>query len=300
MRVLVTGATGMLGRVLAKRLSVKNEVTGVSRSGKERSRVCDLSAEDEVKKLFHEKGFDLVIHTAAYSDVDGCERDPQLAHASNALATKYLAQACGSQKIPFIYVSTDYVFDGRKHSPYMEEDRTGPVNIYGMTKLEGEFHTKALAGVSAIVRTSWLFGPANPNNFVNAIIERLKKEKVVRVLDDQEDSPTYVGDLSSALERIGESLVSFAKKNPQTPRHEIYHFCNAGSTTRHEMTVKIRDLLGLKGVSVEKVDQKELPNRLAIRPAYVVMATRRYEEFSGTKIRDWQESLRDYLGERDA
>ena len=295
MKVLVTGASGMLGRVLTERLSKKNEVTGISKTGRDRTVVCDLSSEPDVNKLFQERSFGLVIHTAAYSDVDGCERDPKLAHESNALATKHLAAACGAKKIPFIYVSTDYVFDGRKKTAYTESDTPCPVNVYGITKLEGEYFAKATPAASAIVRTSWLFGPANPNNFVNAIVERLKNEKVVRVLDDQEDSPTYVADLSEALEKIGEYLTASLRKNPNAQLHEVFQVCNSGSTTRYGMTVKIKELLGLKEVKVEKVQKKDIPARLAIRPPYAVMSTRHYEEVFGAKIRSWEESLGEYL-----
>lgn len=293
MRVFVTGGSGMLGRVLSGAFGKTDEVIGVSKSGDQKTLVCDLSDPTEVKKLFASQSADLVIHTAAYSDVDGCERNPKLAHEANALSTKYLAQACGEKRIPFIYVSTDYVFDGRKTSLYKETDPTCPVNVYGMTKLEGEHYTKLYAPVSAIVRTSWLFGPNNPANFVNAIIERLRKEKIVRVLADQEDSPTYVGDLSSALKKIGDYLVSenHKKKN----YHDIFQVCNSGYTTRYQMTVKIKEWMKLKDAQVERLDKMPVENRPAIRPKFVAMSTLHYQTFFETKLRPWEESLAEYV-----
>ncbi len=281
----------MLGRALVGRLSARHAVTVVSKSGLEGTLSFDLRKEPEVRRLFEKSAFDLVIHTAAISDVDGCERDPVLAHESNGLATRHLAEACGRKKTPFIYVSTDYVFDGRKSAPYTEVDPVGPVNIYGMTKLEGEHHAKDLAPVSAIVRTSWLFGAGNPSNFVNAVAERLKKEKVVRVLDDQEDSPTYVADLAIALEKIGEKALEKAKAGGVW--HEIFHVCNAGSTTRYGMTLKMKEFLGLK-TEVQRMDGAEITGRLAIRPRYAVMSTARYEKAFG-KMRGWEEALKEYL-----
>ncbi len=189
----------MLGKALLKRLFAGNEVLGVSKTGREKTFGCDLSKKEEVDRLFKEHLFHLVIHSAAYSDVDGCERDPKLAHESNALATKHLSQNCGLKNTPFIYISTDYVFDGQKKSLYEESGTVFPINFYGMTKLAGEYYTKLLAPLSVIVRTSWLFGAGNPGSFVNAILERLKKEKVLRVLEDQVDSPTFVVDLSAAI-----------------------------------------------------------------------------------------------------
>ena len=147
------------------------------------------------------------------------------------------------------------------------------------------------------MRTSWLFGADNPANFVNAILGRLQKEKVVSVLDDQTDSPTYVKDLSEALLKIGEYLIAAQAKEPQHPSHEIFHVCNAGPATRHEMTLRIKEWLNLTLVKVEKADRGQIKNRLAIRPAYVVMSTERYEKFSGAKMRPWQESLKEYLNE---
>lgn len=291
MKVLVTGGSGMLGRALVRRLSARHAVTAVSKSGREGALAFDLRKEPEVRRLFEKSVFDLVIHTAAYSDVDGCERDPALAHESNGLATRHLAEACGRKKIPFIYISTDYVFDGRKSAPYAEGDPVSPVNIYGMTKLEGEHYAKDLATVSAIVRTSWLFGAGNPSNFVNAIAERLTKEKVVRVLDDQEDSPTYVADLASALEKIGEKAAEKAAAGGVW--HEIFHVCNTGSTTRYGMTLKMKEFLGLK-TEVQRMDGAHITGRLAIRPRFAVMSTARYEKAFG-KMRRWEEALKEYL-----
>lgn len=299
MRVLVTGGSGMLGRELTKAYAKTDEVIRVSKRGNNQTRVCDLSDACQVAKLFDSEPIKLVIHTAAYSDVDGCEREPKLAYESNALATKFLAQNCGQKRIPLIYVSTDYVFDGRKTTPYKETDTTCPINVYGMTKLEGEYHTRRYASVSAVVRTSWLFGPGNPSNFVNAITERLRKEKVVRVLADQEDSPTYTKDLSVALKKIGEYLVSQVHKGSEKSHHDIFQVCNRGRTTRYLMTLKIKEWLELKDVEVQRLDNMPIENRPALRPAFAVMSTLHYETFFETKLRPWEDSLKEYIDGMD-
>jgi dTDP-4-dehydrorhamnose reductase len=293
-KILVTGGSGMLGAVLTRHLSSEHVVTALSKSGRNGTLVCDLTKEAEVQKLFGDGRFDCVIHTAAYSDVDGCEKDPAMAHASNALAVRHLAKICAAKAIPLVHVSTDYVFDGRKKTPYTEEDPTGPVNVYGMTKLAGEFYA-AECPFSAIVRTSWLFGPGNPNSFVNAIVERLRTQKKVGVLEDQRDSPTSVVDLSEGLQKISETLMKAAKESSKTPRRQLFHFCNVGEATRLEMAQKIKTLLGLKNVEVERVDRQNVQGRLAIRPQHAVMSTKRYEAFFGVKIRPWEESLEEYL-----
>ena len=283
----------MLGRELLENLSKSHDCVGVSRSGRLGTVVCDVSDQKQVKDLFKLHRPELVIHAAAYSDVDGCEREPKFAHASNALSTKYLAENCGKTLTPLIYVSTDYVFDGQKSTPYVETDPTCPVNVYGLTKLEGEYYAKGCRAPSVVVRTSWLFGAGNPNTFVNAIVERLKKERRVPVLDEQRDSPTSVRDLAGAIKKIAGSLLE--NKSKDKKRTEIFHVCNRGSATRYGMTLKIKEWLGLRGVRVEKADPSRIPNRLAIRPAYGVMSARRYEKFFGDCLRPWEEALRDYL-----
>ncbi len=291
---LITGASGLLGRALVSRLSGGAGVAGVSKSGRHQTTICDLSDPSSVEKLFKNTPFTAVIHTAAYSDVDGCERDPELAHRSNALATKYLAQMCSQYRIPLVHISTDYVFDGKKKSPYQETDPTHPVNIYGLTKLEGEFQA-AIAPVSAIVRTSWLFGNEDPKNFVNAVLNNLKTQSLVRVLEDQEDRPTYVKDLALAIEKITIHLEQFLKKNPEGRLAEIFHVANQGGTTRYQMTLEMKKILGLSQVTVETLDKDTLQGRLAIRPPYAVMSTKKYDEFFGGALRPWQEAMRDYL-----
>ena len=289
---MITGASGMLGRVLSRRFSSENEVVGVSKTGRDKTVACDISADKEITVLFQTTKPDLVLNAAAYSDVDGCERDPELAYACNALAVKYLAALCGACGVPMVHVSTDYVFDGRKNTPYVETDSTDPVNIYGVSKLGGEFYAAQEKSPTVIVRTSWLFGPENPANFVNAILGRLKKDAVVSVLDDQTDAPTYVGDLCLAIEKIAARLCS-TKEKPL--KSKIYHVCNAGSTTRYDMTLEIKKILCLDKVQVVKAERESIQGRLAMRPPYAVMSSRYFEESFGMKLRPWQESLREYL-----
>lgn len=291
MRVLVTGASGMLGKALVRRLRLAHEITGLSKSGGEGTVALDLSNESAVQDYFKEKIFDWIIHSAAYSDVDGCERDPGLAHRSNALATRYLAAVCESAQAPLVYVSSDYVFSGLKNTDYREEDPTGPVNIYGMTKLSGEHYARGSA-VSASVRTSWIFGEGSQTNFVNAVAGRLRNKGSADVLDDQMDRPTYATDLAEALEKIGLSLLN--KKNQGWRGHEIFHVANRGVATRHEMTLAIRDFMGLGEALVGKVDPRKITGRLAVRPRRPVLCTDRFESRFGP-LRHWRDSLAEYI-----
>ncbi len=290
--ILVAGGSGMLGIALRDFFKARGTaVRAVSRRAQAGCEASDVSDPRDVKALFREK-YDYVIHSAALSDVDGCEREPLKAHAGNALTAKYLAAACAENGTPLVYVSTDYVFDGRKRTPYETGDPTGPVNVYGMTKLEGEFYAKKCPA-SAIVRTSWLFGPGNPTNFVDAVKKRLASEPGISVLRDQTDSPTYTRDLAAAAAAVGGFL---AKDKPKDCR--TFHFCNKGETTRFAMAEKIRDFMGLKEVKVAYT--ATIPNRPAIRPAYGVLATGAYEKFFGVNIRGWEEGLKEYIRESGA
>ncbi|MBI4431966.1 MAG: dTDP-4-dehydrorhamnose reductase [Candidatus Omnitrophica bacterium] len=289
--ILVTGATGMFGGVLVGRLSAKKKVCATSTTGGRGTEALDLTSLSAVETFFKNHSLEAVVHAAAFSDVDGCERDPGRAHAVNALGTKAVAEVCGRRGIPLIALSTDYVFDGRKRSPYRETDAAFPVNVYGITKLTGEYWVRQSKASWVILRTSWLFGGNNPKNFVNTIIERLQKESLVRVLDDQEDAPTSVHDLAQAVERVLETL---SKDRLQ----DIFHVCNAGSATRYQMTAALKDLLGLRKVRVEKADPGQIQGRLAVRPRYAVMSPERFEKKWGMKMRPWQDALADFLAEK--
>lgn len=295
MRILVTGAGGMLGRALQRTLEGRHTLVRTSRSAGAGILQADLTDPAAVAGLFTAGPYDCVIHTAAYSDVDGCERDPDVAHRANALATRYLAEQCSASGSPLAHISTDYVFNGEKRAPYIETDPTHPVNIYGLTKLEAEYHALRCTAPSAVIRTSWLFGGEKSADFVNAIVERMRKTGSVRVLDDQTDCPTSVADLARALESVA---VRLAEHRAQSrPYAEVFHVCNTGATTRYAMTLKIRELLGLAAVTVERLSKQEIPSRLAVRPGYNVMSTEKFQTSFSMRLRPWEEGLRDYLAE---
>jgi dTDP-4-dehydrorhamnose reductase len=292
MKVLVTGSSGMLGRALSAQLKKNHSIIGVTRHGGEGSFRCDLSDAPAVRTFFENNPVDFVIHTAAWSDVDGCERDPKLAYAANALAPKNLSAVCAAKRIPWIHVSTDYVFDGAKRAPYLETDACGPINIYGLTKWIGEFYALNSVTNAAAVRTSWLFGMTNPRTFVDAIAKRILHEKNVGVLDDQIDAPTSVTDLSLALE----CMMEYMLKLPSGKRwNQLYHVCNEGGATRLQMALQIRDDLGAKDVKIERTDPSAIKGRVAVRPEFAVMSKEKFERTFGMKLRPWQQSLREYI-----
>ncbi len=287
--ILITGASGILGSALMRRLGKR--ARGVSRSGRGGAETADLSRAADVARLFADEPV-LVVNAAAFSDVDGCERDAAQAWASNAESVKNLAVECSRRGVPFLHVSTNYVFDGRKERPYAEDDAASPVQIYGLTKLAGEHYALACSAPTAVVRTSWLFGEGNSKNFVAAIGEQLKREPVVRVLDDQVDAPTHVEDLTDALERVAAALE--AARSGARRYREIFQVCNAGTGTRLEMARVMKESSG-SPARVERLDASELKGRVAIRPAYGAMSPAKYEAAFGVRMRDWREALAEFV-----
>ena len=286
MKILVTGSSGMLGRDICKVFSADSEVIGIDIAGDEGSYKADITDIAEINEIFTKEKPDIVIHSAAYTDVDGCERDPDKAYRINTEGTRNIAEACSSIGTPLIFISTDFVFDGSKDSPYKEDEETGPINVYGRSKLKAEESLGEFSGHYVIVRTSWLYG-AHGKNFVDTIIKKAQENKVLKVVDDQVGSPTYTKDLALALkDLIGSGDLSGS---------EIYHISNTGDCSWYAFTRKIIDLSGgMEGVMVEPIASTELA-RAAERPKYSVLDTGKFEERTGQKMRSWKEALGEFI-----
>lgn len=217
-------------------------------------------------------GYDLVLHAAAWTDVDGAEADPQGAAAVNVGGTAHAA-ALGA---PLVAYSTDYVFDGRKHEPYVESDGPNPLSAYGRTKLHGE----AAAGADAwIVRTSWLFGPTG-HNFVRTMLRLGQTRDEVAVVDDQRGSPTFVGHLATATRALVDA---------DLPRG-LWHLAADGDCTWAELAEAIFAEAGLD-CRVRRITTEEL-GRPAPRPAYAVLRTERAQ---APVLPHWRDGLRECL-----
>lgn len=276
MRVVVTGAKGQLGSELVEVLRGDHEVIGFNRGE------CDV-ADPGSKEILRACRPDLVIHAAAYTDVDGCELDPQKAYRVNALGTQHVAEACKALRVPLIYISTDYVFDGQKGEPYTESDAPNPINIYGKSKLEGERLVRALVEHSYIIRTAWLYGRGG-RNFVKTILQKARQGEAVRVVDDQVGSPTYAKDLAKAIACLLRGIP-----------FGTYHLTNSGSCSWYEFAKRIFTVAGLKGSeSLRPITSQEL-GRPAPRPPYSVLANDRWLKVMNQKLRSWQEALEEAL-----
>jgi dTDP-4-dehydrorhamnose reductase len=223
---------------------------------------------------------DYLIHSAAYADVDGCEKDPETAYRVNATGAKNVAIACKETGCPVVYISTDYVFDGSKEEPYNESDEPNPINEYGLSKLNGERFVSSLTDSFYIVRTSWLYGRSG-KNFVETISRLLSEKDEIRVVNDQRGSPTYTYDLALKLrELIGK-------------RYGIYHITNSLQCSWYEFALEI--------AALKRSDTKIIPitsdesNRPARRPASSVLANTKLKLEGINELRSWKEALREYM-----
>ena len=226
---------------------------------------------------------DILIHVAAYTDVDGCERNEEKAFAVNAEGTKCVALAASRCRAKVVYLSTDYVFDGNKMEPYAESDLPHPLNVYGRSKLQGEQYVQELVKNGLIIRTQWLYGRYG-KNFVASILQQAREKKALSIVNDQIGSPTYTADLAKAIS----VLIQFDAQG-------IFHVTNSDRCTWYAFGQAILNLSGMMNeVKVIPISSEEL-GRPAVRPSYSVFNCQKLKEKTGLTLRSWSEALKDYL-----
>ncbi|MDQ6893297.1 MAG: dTDP-4-dehydrorhamnose reductase [Acidobacteriota bacterium] len=275
-RVLLTGAAGMLATDLLAPLAR----TGYRVFPRTRADL-DVTDAAAVSRAFREVQPDVVLNCAAFTKVDDSESNP-LARAVNARAVANLAIECSERGATLVQISTDFVFDGEKGAPYVEEDPTNPLSEYGRTKREGEEAALAAPG-ALVVRSSWLFGRGG-RNFVEAILQKAERgDRELRVVSDQRGRPTATPDLAEATVALLQCGAS-----------GVYHFANRGEASWFEFAQAIVDLAGRTETRVVAVDSASL-GRPAKRPAYSALDTTRFEKKTGLPVRTWKEALADYL-----
>jgi dTDP-4-dehydrorhamnose reductase len=277
-RGLVTGARGMLGSSLLPALPPEHSTVGVDLKD------FDISDDAAVQKAFRELRPDFVVHLAAYADVDGCEANPQRAEAINALGTWNVARACADIDAILLYVSTDYVFDGRLARPYREDDCPHPINVYGRTKLRGEQHVQSLVPRHFIVRTSWLYGPQG-KNFVATILNLARERAELRVVSDQRGSPTYTCHLAATLPLL-----------LRTEAYGIYHVTGTGACSWFEFAQAIVRVGGYERARVLPVASRDC-ERPAARPANSMLENRRLTQAHLGTLPHWTVGLAQYIDE---
>jgi dTDP-4-dehydrorhamnose reductase len=276
-RLLLTGGTGQLGTELRPRLATLGTVYAPSRSE------FDLTSDESVARIIALQPTH-VVHAAAATDVERCEREPAWAHAVNAEGTRQVAAACRAVGAWMLYVSTDYVFDGVKRTPYLEEDHPAPLNVYGLTKLAGEAHVQELAPRWAILRTSWVYGHVG-RNFVATILRRLQAGETLRVVADQVGSPSYAADLADGIAQLVARQAS-----------GIFHLTNSGSCSWFAFAQAIAREVGADSARVLPITSATLDLH-ARRPANSVLANAAWEVLGLPPLRSWEAALQARLAQ---
>ena len=287
MRLLLIGKRGQLGWELERSLAALGEVTALS------SADLDLVDPKAIRETVTRAKPDVILNAAAYTDVDRAELEPELALSINGVAPGILAQAARDVGAGLIHYSTDYVFDGRKDTPYSEEDPPAPINAYGRSKLEGERAIQRAGGVHVVLRTSWLYSLRRPG-FPRQVLEWSRTQPVMRVVDDQQGSPTWSRMLAEAtamlLARGDRDIVGWLGE-----RAGVYHLAGEGRTSRFEWA---RAVLALDPRKEEQIVEQVLPARAdefptaARRPANSSLCCDRFEETFGLRLPGWETSLR--------
>lgn len=298
-RILVTGKNGQLGQSLQK--AVSNFAVIPSES--EESPACnydftfvgrdelDLASPQSIEGFFKDKSFDAIINCAAYTAVDKAESEPELADLINHLAVKQLAEIAKSQNSLLIHISTDYVFDGINHKPYVETDKTNPTNIYGLTKLKAEQAMQASGCAGAIIRTSWVYSEFG-NNFVKTMLRLGKERDNLNVIYDQIGSPTYATDLASAILLILKSpspLMGEGWGEGEKQTLQIYHYSNEGVCSWYDFAKAIFEISNIN-CQVNPIETKDYPTP-AKRPFYSVMNKNKIKQQPGLVVPYWKGSL---------
>jgi dTDP-4-dehydrorhamnose reductase len=276
MKILVLGCEGMLGTDLVADLGGTYEVIGKDVDD------FDITSFSECKDLLEEANADVVINAAAYTNVDGCEADEAGSFSVNADGVRNVALVCRDYGIKLVHFSTDYVFDGRKGTPYEEEDDCNPINAYGRSKLEGEKYLRELLDDYLLIRTAWLYG-RHGRNFVGAIVDKAKETGELEVVDDQTGSPTCTVDLAAAVRVLIEGN-----------HRGVFHVTNRGTCTWHQFARKILEYKGMEGIAVTPIQSERL-ERAAPRPEYSVLSCRKFVDATHRTMRFWQIALKEYM-----
>lgn len=285
MRVLLLGATGQLGGELQRAAPGGYELVVVPEAQ------LDLRDAGALQGLVQQLRPALVLNAAAYTDVDGAEGQPELAYAINATAVRVLASAVAAVGGRLLHVSTDYVFDGQRGSPYAPDAPTAPLNVYGASKRAGEEHALALLGERAlIVRTAWLYARAG-RNFVQTMLRLLRERPRVEVVDDQLGTPTWARTLAQALWQLA--------ARPEL--HGVQHFTDAGTASWYDLAVAVREEGQALGLLAQPAPVLPIPSsampRPARRPACSVLDKHSTWSALGTVPLHWRDALRQMLRE---
>ncbi len=278
-KILVTGANGQLGRCIKDAAADFPEFGFIFVSKEE----LNIENENSVKEYFNKNSFSHCINTAAYTNVEKAESEPESAFKINAEAVKNLAEMCKENDVVLLHVSTDYVFDGKKGSPYLETDTIKPINVYGASKLKGEEYIQHICDKYFIFRTSWLYSQYG-HNFLKTILKYAEENKQLTITTEQTGTPTNANDLAKVLLQV------IAQDSAD---YGVYHYTNIGETTWYGFAEEIlRESGKLKEAKLAKTNHYRT---FAARPAYSVLDnTKAFNKLNSKNI-GWQESLQSVL-----
>ncbi len=275
MRIVITGGDGLIGKNIAPYLTRHHECFSLTASE------WDVTDEEAGRRVIRELNPDLVINLAAITDVDLCEDEIELAERVNVYGAECVARLCAEYGIGLVHFSTDYVFNGKKGSPYTEDDTPEPLSVYGRTKLESEKKVRNFHPSPLIIRTQWVYGDGG-KNFITKVLDAAKKKDRIEVVNDQFGSPTYAADLAEPLELLFE-----LKKSG------IYHVANSGICSWYDLA---KEVFRIKKISVDLVPvSSEEIKRRAKRPPFSALSTEKLKKDTGFSLRPWKEALEEYL-----
>lgn len=277
--ILITGADGQLGRELRPLMEVRGDMKCLYTDCHD----LDITDAGAVEKFIADNSITKIINCAAYNNVDGAETETDAAIRINVTGPMNLAESAARHRAYLIHISTDFVFDGSRTSPYHESDRPSPLSEYGRTKLAGETAVKRSGCLSIIIRTSWLYSPYGKKNFVRTMIHLGEEEEIINVVNDQTGTPTYARDLAEAILHILPQLDA-------TPRYgEVFHYSDEGSCTRAEWAQKIMTLKRLD-CDINPIPSSEYPTA-AKRPKCAILDKSLIRTVFGVKVPLWERSL---------
>ena len=283
MKLVIIGAAGRLGAALMREYREKFSVIGFDHAQ------LDLANPDEIRRKLCAIDFDLVINAAAFTNVDLCEKERDQAFRINADAPRILAGICRDKNAKLIHFSTDYVFDGEKREPYIENDPANPISVYGKSKRAGEKFVLQTQDRHLVVRVSWVFGPDRPS-FIDAMINRARENEQIDAIADKFSTPTYTRDIAQMLPQFFEPDVEGS----------ILHFANAGECSWQEYAQWALDCCATEGTALKAKTVGELKlsgmkNWVARRPVYSVLSTGKFSALTGASPRAWRDAATDYI-----
>jgi dTDP-4-dehydrorhamnose reductase len=278
-KILITGSNGQLGSEIQRLASSFPDMQFVYTDVEE----LDLTDRQAISSMLAEQQFDVCVNCAAYTAVDKAEDDRELAMLINATAVEYLAQVCAEHHVALVHVSTDYVFDGTHHQPYVETDQPSPNSYYGLTKLAGENAVEQNAETAVIIRTAWLYS-AFGNNFVKTMLRLGNERDELGVVVDQIGTPTYAGDLAQAiLDMIDGDKIEHQKI-------ELYHYSNEGVISWYDFAQAIMREAGVD-CKINAIESKDFPAK-ANRPFFSVLNKAKIKSKAGIAVPYWLDSLK--------